>query len=167
MKKIPELSKLELNKNNVMELLFKCKVTEKTKNPTISNFYSKCPSRKAPSIQLDKDIVLSHCNLIRYWLGQIKSIHTKQPTMTAGSGIINYQDKPWSNDNNSLFALYYLSVISTEFPYFIDGTNSAITPDLNPYYALGLKPTFSPNDPKFKLKYAEDALKDLGVSIDE
>ena len=31
MKKIPELSKLELNKKNVMELLFKCKVTEKTK----------------------------------------------------------------------------------------------------------------------------------------
>ena len=166
-KEIPELSKLELNQKNVMELLFKAKATPKTKNPTISNFYTDNSSRKAPSIQLDEDIVLSHCNLIRYWLGQVKAIHSQQTTMTPASGIITYQDKPWTNDNRALFALYYLSVSSTEFPRFEDGPTSAIATELDSYYALGLRPTFSPNDPRFNIQDAKKALKDLGVSIDE
>ena len=165
-KEIPELSKLELNQKNVIELLFKCKANSQTKDITTLSFFAESSSRKAPLIQLDETILLSHGHLVKYWLGQIKAVHLQQDTMTAASCLINYQNKTWTNDTKALFALFYLSVGATEFPPLEDGPNSAIATELDSYYALGLKPTFSPDDPRFSLKDAKRALKDLGISID-
>ena len=168
MKKIPELSKLELNKKNVMELLFKCKVTEKTKNIAKANFYTAQSSKQAPVLPLDKDVIFAHSHLIKYWFGQIQAIHQQKPSMTPGAGIINYQSQPWTSDNKALFALYYLGTSAHVMPLFYDGENGSITEQLNIFYnVLALQPTFSPNDPNFKIQDAKLALKDLGVSIDE
>lgn len=166
-KNIPELSKLELNQKNVMELLFKAKATPQSKKPIESSFYAKDSSRKAPIILLDQDVVFSHYNLICYWLGQIQTIHQQKPTLTPAAGIINYKGQPWTNDNRALFALYYLATSANQLPVFRDGEKHAETRNLSSYYEIGLEPTYAPNDPKFNIKDAEYALNDLGVTIDD
>lgn len=166
-KEIPELSKLELNQKNVMELLFKCKPTANTKNIAKANFYTAQSSKQAPVLPLDKDVIFAHSHLISYWLGQIQAIHQKRPSMTPGAGIINYQSQPWTSDNRALFALYYLGTSAHVMPLFYDGENGSITEKLNLFYNnLTLQPTFSPNDPNFKIKDAKLALENLGISID-
>ena len=88
--------------------------------------------------------------------------------MTPGAGIINYQSKPWTSDRKALFALYYLGTSAHVMPLFYDGENGSITEQLNIFYnVLALQPTFSPNDPNFKIKDAKLALKNLGVFINE
>ena len=53
--KIPELKRLELNKQNVMKVLFDCKVTENSKKTTHPiSFYSKESARTAPKMSLEK-----------------------------------------------------------------------------------------------------------------
>ena len=164
--KIPELKKLELNKENVIELLFKCKATQNSKNVITANFYSRHSTRKSPPIQLDETIVLQHNELILYWMGQIQTLHQQKDKLTPAAGIFNYKGEKWTDDNRALFALYYLSTTSLAIPYFEDGKSCAETPSLKPYYYV-LKPTFAPNDPNFKLEDARDALSDLGVKLPE
>lgn len=85
--------------------------------------------------------------------------------MTPGEGFFNYNNQRWASDDRALYALYYLGTSSTAFPYFEDGIRHARTKNLEAFYTLGLKPTYSPNDPRFKLEDAKNALEDLGVSI--
>ena len=165
-KEIPELSKLELNQKNVMELLFKCKATPQSKEIVTSAIYSKDSSRKAPKLSFDNTILNTHYHLIRYWLGQLQAIHQEKKTMPLSNGLINYQNKPWTNNEKALLALYYLATAADELPPFIDGEKHAEATDLDAYYALGLKKTYSPNDPKFNIRDAKKALADLGVSLD-
>lgn len=162
---IPDLSKLELNQKNVMELLFKCKATPQTKNVDNATFYSKDSIRKAPIIKLDQDLTIANKQIIRYWLGQLKPIHQQKEVMTPGEGFFNYNNQRWASDDRALYALYYLGTSSATFPYFEDGYQHAQTENLSALYALGLKPTYSPNDPRFKLEDAKKALSALGVSI--
>lgn len=165
MNTIPELSKLELNQKNVMELLFKCKATPQTKNVNDANFYTTDSVRKAPIIKLDEDIVLANKKLIGYWFGQLLPIHQQQEEMTPAEGFFNYNNERWASDDRALYALYYLGTSSTAFAFFEDGIGHARTRHLQTYYRLGLKPTYSPNDPRFKLEDAKRALEALGVSI--
>ena len=164
-KDIPELNKLELNQKNVIELLFKCKPTSNTKKISRANFYSGESSKQAPVLPLDKEVIFAHTNLIQYWLGQIQAIHQQQTSMTPSAGIINYQSKPWTTDTRALFALYYLGTSAHVMPVFKDGESGSITEVLKVYYDDGLVPTFSPNDPRFKIQDAIDALEDLGVKL--
>lgn len=164
-KEIPELKKLELNKQNVMELLFKCKPNSETKKNITANFYSIHSTRKAPPVQLDEELVINHSRLIRYYLGQVKNIHEKKDTLTPAAGIFNYKDEKWTDDNRALFALYYLAAASRNLPRFIDGPTCAITSSLQPFYNTNLFPTYSPSDPNFKLEDARKALEDLGVKL--
>lgn len=166
-KEIPELKKLELNPQNVLELLLKCKATPQSTSVNNVSFYSSESTRKAPTFPIDQDIVFSYRKLITYWFGQLLAIHNHKEYMTPGEGIINYKGEKWSSDNRALFALYYLGTSSTAFPYFVDGPTTAQTRSLNPFYRLGLKPTYPPNDSRFNIKDAKKALKDLGVDIDE
>lgn len=162
--KIPELKKLELNKQNVMEVLFKYKPTQNSKTIITANFYSKQSTRKAPPIQLDRSMISQYTDLLRYWLGQIQDLHQQKDRLTPAAGIFDYKGKKWTDDNRALFALYYLVTTSIVFPVFEDGPNGAETCSLKPYYQV-LKPTFAPNDPNFKLEDARKALADLGVKL--
>ena len=120
--KIPELKRLELNKENVMKVLFDCKVNESSKRRTYGiSFYSEKSSRKAPKIEFDEDKLINNIGIIQYFLGQLYGVHKRKDPLTPAEGIINYKGKKWTDDNRALFALYYLGCASASFPQFIDG----------------------------------------------
>jgi len=162
---IPELKRLELNKQNVMQLLYDCRATPNSTKVTTSNFYHETSSRKSPPMKLDLIQLYKNENLIIYWLGQIKDLHNQAFRLTPAAGILNYKNEKWTDDNRVLFALYYLATASLKLPCFIDGENGAETPILLSYYNRFLKPTFAPSDPNFKLEDARKALKDLGINL--
>ena len=166
-KEIPELKRLELNKQNVMKVLFDCKATAESKKTQAVSFYDSSSSRKAPPVLFDLQKVYSYYFLIAYLLGQVKGLHEKRNTISPAEGIFNYKGEKWTDDNRALFALYYLGCAATTFPKFIDGEKNAITPPLEDYYSAYLTPTYSPSDPNFKLESARKALKNLGVKLPE
>ena len=166
-KEIPQLQRLELNKQNVMKILFDCKASENTKTPLQSTIYSEESSRKAPPITFDFEKLYDNKFLIGYLLGQIKGVHLKRKTLTPADGYFNYKNEQWTTEPNTLIALYYLSTACHLIPRFVDGEKTAIIDDLKLYYDAGLKPTYAPSDPNFNLKDARSALKYLGVDIDE
>ena len=166
--KIPELKRLELNKENVMKVLFDCKVTENSKKTTHPiSFYSDESSRKAPKMSFDAEKLINHLEIIQYLLGQLQGVHKRKDPLTPGEGIINYKGEKWTDDNRALFALYYLGCASASFPNFVDGKNSAETDNISAFYSVMLKPTYAPSDPNFKLEDARKALEDLGVKLPE
>ena len=58
--KIPELKRLELNKQNVMKVLFDCKVTENSQKTTHPiSFYSDESSRTAPKMSFDEEKLIN------------------------------------------------------------------------------------------------------------
>ena len=101
--KIPELKRLELNKQNVMKILFDCKATENSTNTITSTFYSKTSTRKAPPVKFDTTKLFSYSNLVSYLFGQLKSIYKRQETMSPAEGIFNYKGDKWTDDNRVLF----------------------------------------------------------------
>ena len=166
-KEIPELKRLELNKQNVMKVLFDCKATESSKKTFDVSFYSNKSSRKAPKISFDEEKLINNIGIVQYLLGQLQGVHKRKDPLTPGEGIINYKGEKWTDDNRALFALYYLGCASSSFPRFIDGKNNAETDNISAFYDVMLKPTFAPSDPNFKLENARKALKNLGVKLPE
>ena len=47
------LEKLTLSKENILKVLYNCRVTESTKHPMKFSFYSPTSSRKAPEMNFD------------------------------------------------------------------------------------------------------------------
>ena len=163
--KIPELKWLELNERNIMSIFKQCLATQNTQSPYSVSFYSDKSKRKAPSVQFDPKELISRTALFRYWLGQLKAIHQYQSKIIPSDGLFNFRGDRWTNDNRVLFALYYLSTGSAALPQFIDGEKFAEINDLGMSRAAGLKPTYPPSDPNFKLEDARKALKCLGVTL--
>jgi len=166
-KEIPQLQRLELNKQNVMKILFDCKATPECKEIRHVSFFSKDSQRKAPEFPFDLSKIYNYSEVITYLLGQVYAFHAKKTQITPAEAIFNYKKEKWTDDTNVLFALYYLAVGCDALPRFIDGEKTAITPSLTLYYNSGLVPTYAPSDPRFKLEDAKLALKQLGVEIDE
>lgn len=154
-KEIPELKKLELNPENVMQIFAECRPDKNTQKVHYTSFYSEKSKRKAELMDFDMHKLYAHAELFRYWLGQIKGVHQKRPILITSDGLFNYKGEKWikDNDNTPLFALYYLSTGARAFPRFIDGKKYAETKDLPLFYQAGLKPTYPPSDPNFKLVY--------------
>ena len=111
--KIPELKRLELNKQNVMKVLFDCKVTENSKKTTHPiSFYSKESARTAPKMSFDEEKLIKNIGIIQYLLGQLQGVHQRKDPLTPGEGIINYKGEKWTDDIRALYALYYLGCAS-------------------------------------------------------
>ena len=163
--KIPELKWLELNERNIISILKQCQPTQHTLKTIEVSFYSKDSTRKAPFVKFDMAELYSYSELIRYWVGQIKAVHQCKSKIIPSDGLFNYKSQKWSDDYTPLYALYYLSTGSRVLPRFIDNEKYAETKDLPIYYAAGLKPTYPPSDPNFKLEDARRALKCLGVTL--
>ncbi len=164
------LSKLKLNKQNVASICLACQVTKQTpKDEIISDhFYSKKRStRKAPLMTFDNEKLCDHINLIKYLYGQLKVVHDRKDSFTPAQGIIDYTGNKWTNDNNALFALYYMGTASLTIPYFVDGEKYAETQDMTFFYDHGLVPTYPPEDPRFNINDAKKALECLGVILPE
>ena len=163
--KIPELKRLELNKENVMKIMFEMRATPESKRKTESTFYSKSSIRKAPPVLFDSEKIFDYYSTISYLLGQIKGVHEGKVHLTPAEGIFNYKGEKWTDDNRALFALYYLGSVTSTFPRFIDGEKSAMTPPMKSFYEGNLIPTFAPSDSRFNLKDARNALKEFGVKL--
>lgn len=162
------LSKLKLNKENVISVFLACKATPDTPKEDIFNnsFYSPTQSkRKAPPMSFDYNKLYDNIHLINYLFGQLKVVHERKDPFTPAQGIIDYTGKRWTDNDNALFALYYIATASLTIPYFVDGEKNAEARRVKIYYDNGLIPTYPPDDPRFNLEDARYALKDLGVEL--
>ena len=159
----PRFQLLKLSEQTVKELFVRCLRTEKTQSYTISNFYDKSSSRKAPIVQFDAAILTKDFNLFVYLLGQLKAVHENKGYITPGSGSNYYTGERWTTDNNVLCALYYLSTAAGALDLFVDGEKYAYSDFRN--LVTMLRPTYAPDDPRFNIKDAEKALKCLGIEI--
>ena len=164
-KEIPELKILELNKLNIMKTFKQCQATSNTQKPICISFYSDQSKRTAPIVEFDPKELISRTALFRYWLGQLKVIHQYKSKIITSDGLFNYKNEKWTDDTRVLFALYYLSTGSAALPQFVDGEKFAEINNLAMSYAAGLKPTYPPSDPNFKLEDARKALACLGVKL--
>lgn len=154
------LEKLTLSKENIMKLLYDCRVTEKTTSPIKFSFYSKDSKRTAPKIDFDLEKLAEYTPYIRYLFNQIYPVHNKQTKFSPGEGIIDFSGKKWTDDNRALFALYYLATGAGLISPFKDGEKSAYT-KLDSHFI----PTYPANHPKFNLKDAKLALKEIGFTL--
>ena len=156
------LNKLHLSTQSVLEIFYNCRVTDATKTIKYATFYDESSSRKAPIVQLDLKKVSDYSDIIAYLTGQLQAIHAKQPILTPGNGIINYNGQKWTEDTRALFALYYLATSCGILNQFVDGETYAYT-DLT-RVPPWLKPTFPPSDPRFNPNDAKRALLQLGIT---
>ena len=108
-----------------------------------------------------------NCNLINYLFGQLKVVHERKDPFTPAQGIVDYTGKRWTDNDNALYALYYLSTSALTLPYFVDGEKNSEARNMKLYYNNGLIPTYPPDDPRFNLEDARKALKNLGVELPE
>lgn len=154
------LEKLTLSKENILKVLYNCRVTEGTKHPMTFSFYSPTSSRKAPEMVFDYDKLTEYGQYIAYLFNQIYPVHNRQKTFSPGEGILDFSGKKWTDDNKALFALYYLSTASGNIARFEDGAKSAFTK--LPLVSL---PTYPANHPNFDVNQARFALSSLGYSL--
>lgn len=162
------LSKLKLNKENVISVFLACKATPDTpKEDVFNNSFCgiECTTFKAPRMSFDYNKLYNHIHLINYLCGQLKVVHVRKAPFTLAQGLIDYTGKRWTDDNNALFALYYIAVSSLAMPHFVDGEKGPEVQKIKKYYDNSLVPTYPPDDPRFNLEDARDALKDLGVEL--
>ena len=164
---IPELAYLELTPQNVMRILFACRVTEEVEGEsieTVSFISSKSAGRQVPTVKFDVKKLYAYDQLIRYFVGQLQFVHREKDFISVAEGILNYKGEKWITDNRHLYALYFLATGNVLFPKFIVKDQRIVSPDLSIFY-LSLPPTFSPSDPNFRLEQAAGALKDLGAKL--
>lgn len=157
-----QFSILKLNKQNVISTLRECLATPDTPKDHVwsGHFFSKYSKRTAPSIDLNHLELVARISIFKYWVGQLKVVHERRNSFTMAQGAIDYTGNKWTDDNNAVFAFYYLMVASMTLPYFKDGEKYAEMTDLNIYYK-SLPPTYAPEDPRFDPKVAKAALTDV------
>ena len=144
---------LELNQKNVLALYEKCLIPKEDigKNPDneirTKIFTVESCGKDSPEVVFSAEKIDIEGNNIEYLLGQLKVAHDGLSGFTLPMGFINYKNQPWTKDNTTLIALYYLGVGSRILPIFrkIKGTNqiASTTNDVIPSY--------SQNDPNFFL----------------
>lgn len=153
--RVKNLDFLDLKQDNVLTLYKDCLISGsdigvhpedecRTKIFTIQS----C-GKDSPEFVFSKKKIEENTDIIEHWLGQLKVSHQKTKAFTLPMGFINYKDEPWTKDNGTLMALYYLAVASKALPVFTklpDSTKVASS-------ALLISPALSPNDPDFKDLY--------------
>lgn len=164
------LSKLKLNKKNIAALCLTCQPSKETPKENIlsDHFYSqKKSTRKAPLMHFDEEKLCKNIPLIKYLVGQLQIVHDKKGSFTPSQGIFDYTGNKWADDNNALFALYYIGAASLVLPHFVDGEKYAEAQNMAVYYDAGLIPTYPADDPRFNINDAKKALLALGVELPE
>lgn len=110
-----------MNKPNVLSLFLTCQATPDTPKENIigEHFYSRTDStRKALLMKFDYKKLGDYCNYINYLCGQLKVVHERKDPFTPAQGIIDYTGKRWTDNDNALFALYYVATASFVIPLF-------------------------------------------------
>ena len=139
----------ELNQASVLEVYKACLVAKEDtgKNPDdevrTKVFTVESSGKDAPEVIFSKERLSRYEVDIKYLLGQLKVTHDRMEAFTLPMGFINYKNEPWTKDNTTLMALYYLGVAGQNMPLFTKIPNSN-----NVTSSLQLvRPSVSPNDP--------------------
>ena len=153
--RIKKLEDLELNQENVLQLYKQCLVPKQNigiepKNELrIKIFTVESCGKDSPEFVFNKNVIDDNIDIIEHYLGQLKIAHENFKEFTLPMGFINYKNEPWTKDNGTLMALYYLAVASKIIPVFTK------LPDCDKIASSSesISPALSPNDPGFKLLY--------------
>lgn len=151
----------ELNEGIVQEIFNRCLATNDTPKEDIRTghlFHSAFGYKPEDLIifYFDKNKLLANERIIRYLVGQLKSIHNKhnkydkykhyiEERMSVEDAFYNYSGEKWSNSKAPVLELLCLGSTpeALSFFEFEAQTNSAVIP-------LGFRPpTLSPKDPDF------------------
>jgi len=142
---------IELNEENVMQIYNDCLLTEKDlpieEKDILKTqiFTAEACGQDSPVIVFKTQKIKEYENAIEYMYGQLGIVHSKSKVITPSMGVINYNANFWTKDNRVLTALYYLGVANiTIMPFVMNLVSKELESDL-----IGIKPTYSPNDPKF------------------
>lgn len=150
---------LDLNEESIKKLFAYC-VATKDSNPEdimSTRFIEKSSSYPIPDMYFLKDKIKEKSNSIRYLLGQLKTIHSHDLSMSLTDGFYKYDNSIWTQNKMFLFSLYYMGNAARIFPLFSDSSDGLIA-ILENYPEL--KPTLSPNDPNFKKKSGQEPADD-------
>ncbi len=142
---------LDLNEESIKELFTYC-VATKNSNPEdviSANFMEKASNTTVPDMYFLKDRIKEKSKSIMYILGQLKSVHSKEPIIFLNNGFYKYDNTTWTQNKMLLFSLYYMGNAINVFPHFSRSSNGFLG-FLENYPEL--KPTLSPNDPNFRKK---------------
>lgn len=141
---------LDLNEENVKKLFTYCLATKQTPKSNIRIFgiFSDNCDVNVPKMPFNNDKLEEKRLVIRYLLGQFKSLHKKDNIMFLSDGFEKYDGTTWTNNKMALFSLYYLGCATQNFPAFwpseIPNQFSTILKKVPT-----LQPTLSPNEPNF------------------
>ena len=149
---VEKLEMLELNQENVLELYKKCLVPKSDIGMNPNNelrtkiFTIESCGKDSPEVVFNKKAIDDNEDIIEHYLGQLRVSHDTVRCFTLPMGFFNYKNEPWTKDNTTLMALYYLAIGSSALPIFTKLPNSTKVASS----ALLIQPSLSPNDPDFK-----------------
>lgn len=156
------LQKLTLSNENILKIMYDCRVTPQTKSPLSVSLYDKKSPKTAPKMQFDYFKLTNYAPVIRYFLGQLHAVHAHQHYLSIGEGIIDFNGKKWTEDNRTVLALYYMAIGNGIIDPFSEIGGSSKTELSSIIYQ-----TYPANHSKFDIKRAKLPLKKLGYDIDE
>lgn len=143
---------LELNEENVMRIYNDCVVTEadlpiEDDDVLATKIFTKNSCGKdSPTIFFKKQKLEEYSDTVLYLYGQLSLVHLNIEKIKPELAVATYQAKLWTRDNNILMALFYLGVANDVIPVFrFDPTEGSLIT-----YNFFLKPTLSPDDPRYK-----------------
>lgn len=125
-----KLDYLDLNQENVLRLYKECLVLKEDigKNPydeyRTRIFTTKTCGKDSPEIVFSNSKITLYSYEIAHLLGQLKVSHAEHKAFTLAMGFIDFNNQPWTKDNATLMALYYLGVASGFMPQFKKLPNS-------------------------------------------
>lgn len=121
---------LDLNQENVLTLYKECLIPKEDlgKNPLDEYrtriFTQKTCGKDSPEVVFSNKAIDMQSYNIAHLLGQLKVTHAEHKAFTLAMGFIDFDNKPWTKDNTTLMALYYLGVASSFMPQFKKLPNS-------------------------------------------
>lgn len=142
---------LDLNEENIKNLFSYCVATKDSTPDNImsTRFIDKTSGFEIPDMFFLTNRIKEKSNSIRYLIGQLKSIHSHDLSMSLSEGFYKYDNSIWTQNKMLLFSLYYMGNAASIFPLFSNSSDGLIA-ILKNYPEL--KPTLSPNDPNFRKK---------------
>jgi tetratricopeptide (TPR) repeat protein len=144
---------LELTEGNVQAFFNRCLATDKDSIETVlrSILFQKNLGYDEDSkpVFFNKEQVEKNKKNIFYMLGQLKSVHNNDPSLTPTESIYRYDNAQWTTDTVKMMELYHLGETSKGIHPFVKRSNTA---SIN---TLLVKPTLSPEDPNFPVWWEE------------
>lgn len=130
----PNPDQLELNEYNVATLFKACQSKEQVDSErTVSSIiFPKGIGLQSPIIYFDIEEIEKNKEKIKYMLGQTHVPHTTDRiSFEITEGAFNYDGKPWTKNQMSLYCLYYLGVAAEVITPFFKRKNGQILSTLS------------------------------------